>query len=118
MNVWATWCHPCVEELARVYRFRDRLATEGAPADVLLLSVDAGDEDVARFATEHREAHGSVRISDVHALPQLIAGLGLDPGASIPIHAFVDPAGKLRCVRTGAVEDADYDAVKAVLTQR
>ena len=41
--------------------------------------------------------------------------LGVDAGAALPVHALVDPAGALRCVRVGAIHDRDYGAVKALL---
>ena len=37
--------------------------------------------------------------------------LGLDPGAGLPIHIFVEKASNVRCVRTGAVNEGDYAAV-------
>jgi thiol-disulfide isomerase/thioredoxin len=115
INVWATWCRPCVEEFARIAGFRDRLAAEGSPADLQFLSVDQAQSDVDQFVVAHAEARGSARLSDAGAIPALLAALGLDPGASIPIHVFVDPANKIRCVRVGAVDEDDFDLVKRVL---
>jgi hypothetical protein len=50
-------------------------------------------------------------------LPPLFAQLGLDPSASLPIHALVDGSGALRCVRVGAIHEADYGSVRALLTR-
>lgn len=115
INVWATWCRPCVEEFARVAGFRDRLATEGSPTDLQFLSVDQSQDDMERFILMHTEARVSARLAEASEIPALIAALGLDPGASIPIHVFVDPSNKIRCVRSGAIRDEDFETVKRVL---
>ena len=41
--------------------------------------------------------------------------LGLDRGAAIPIHVFVDPQQRVRCVRVGAVSEPDYKTVEHLL---
>ena len=115
INVWATWCHPCIEEFSTIGSMRDRLAAEGAVADLVYLSVDGAQDDVDRFATSHPNARSSARLADAAEIPALIAALGLDAGASIPIHAFVDPNNKIRCVRTGAIENDHLDFVRRVL---
>lgn len=115
INVWATWCHPCVEEFNAIGAMRDRLAAEGAVSDLVYLSVDASQDEVDRFAATHPSARSSARLAEASAIPQLISALGLDPGASIPIHAFVDPNNKIRCVRTGTIENDHFDFVKRVL---
>jgi hypothetical protein len=35
----------------------------------------------------------------------------------LPIHLFVDPADRLRCVRMGGVASHDWDFVKRILSQ-
>jgi len=44
-----------------------------------------------------------------------LGGFGLDEGAPLPIHLFVDPAGKVRCARTAAIGDDDYESVEALV---
>ena len=40
---------------------------------------------------------------------------GLDASAVIPIHFFVDPEQRVRCVRMGSVSEPEYAAVEKVL---
>ena len=117
VNLWATWCHPCVTEMPMVFSWKDRLTAMGRPIDVQLLSVDASNDEVEQYKALHSEVNGTVRMAESGAVQAYLASLGLDGGASIPVHVFVDPAGKVRCVRAGAISEDDFDDVELVVTQ-
>ena len=61
VNIWATWCGPCIVEMPSMQRLYEQLENE--PFDILAVSVDAAEGerdpagnpggDVARFAREH-----------------------------------------------------------------
>ncbi|UJR84917.1 TlpA family protein disulfide reductase [Sandaracinus amylolyticus] len=118
INVWATWCAPCVEELPRIVAWRARLAEEGTPIEPYFVSVDGSAEDVATWRGAHPDAPESARMTDPAGLSPFFASLGLDAATSIPIHALVDPTGHVRCVRAGAVAERDYATVRAILRTR
>jgi thiol-disulfide isomerase/thioredoxin len=111
VNVWATWCKPCVEEIPRLVGWRDRLG--GMP--LLLVSVDENDAIVADYRKANPAIPATSRLADPAALPAWMKTLGLDEAAPIPIHIFVDPSGRTRCVRAGGVSDPDLPAIQAVL---
>ncbi len=46
LNVWATWCTPCREEMPALDRLQARLG--GPDFEVVALSIDQGDESVVR----------------------------------------------------------------------
>lgn len=117
VNLWATWCHPCVTEMPMVFSWKDRLTAAGHPLDVQLLSVDASNDEVEQYRALHSEVNGTVRMADSGAVSAYLASLGLDAGGSIPVHVFVDPAGKVRCVRAGAISEDDFDDVQLVVSQ-
>ena len=46
VNLWATWCAPCVKEMPTLARLQGEFA--GKPVKVLAVSLDKGDEDIAK----------------------------------------------------------------------
>jgi len=115
VNVWATWCRPCIEEMPMLVEWTSRLGREGKNVELLFLSADSTAEAVAEFRREHTDVPESARVADATALPEWVTRVGLDSGATLPIHVFVDPAGRTRCARTGAVGEDDYGAVARLL---
>lgn len=117
VNVWATWCKPCVEELPLLKGWRSRFEEDRLPLDVVFLSVDDAQDEVDAFRSAHPQAPESHRIADREALGPWLTALGLGESTALPIHLFVDPEGKLRCVRLGQIGDRDYDNVAVLVRE-
>lgn len=106
VNLWATWCPPCIAELPSLVAFARRMGPSGIM--VLPISLDRGG---APTVTAFYSSHG------ISGLPVLI-----DPDGAL-MHAFgarglpttyvVDRAGKVVAMTEGGV---DWTA-PAVLTQ-
>src|SRR5262249_1034763 len=99
INVWASWCPPCVEEMPMLQQWSQRLRASGAPVQMVFLSADATDDAVASFRRGHPGAPDSLRVSDPQAIPAWLPTVGLDQGAPLPIHIFTDAQGRVRCAR-------------------
>lgn len=81
LNVWATWCAPCVREMPALQRLHEKLEAEGL--SVVAVSVDAdappfnGMSEVRNFVAQHgltftilHDGTGAIyNIFDVSALP-------------------------------------------------
>ncbi|MCZ6875329.1 MAG: TlpA disulfide reductase family protein [bacterium] len=53
INVWATWCPPCIEEMPTIQRLYDMLHERGL--EVLAVSLDAlGKQVIVPFVREHQ----------------------------------------------------------------
>lgn len=115
VNVWATWCKPCIAEMPMLVRWQQQLEAAGVQVALQFLSVDDMAEKVDGFARAHPEIPKGVRIKDVSLVPSWLPKVGLDASAVLPLHFFVDGSQKIRCVRQGSVGDADYDAIKELL---
>ena len=116
VNLWATWCKPCIEEMPRLIAWRDKLAAAGKKVELSFVSVDDSDADVAAFRKEHPDTPPSIRVASADKRTAWLKGMGLDDGA-IPIQLFVSPANRLRCARAGGIRDKDYPVVEKLLTE-
>jgi len=110
INLWAAWCAPCKEELPRLVSFSARLAKQGHPLELVLLSLDDDERQLEQFLAvqpgEPTRATYWLREGRERDEWLLAAGLPRDPG--LPAQLLVDPRGKVRCVVNGAVEEADF----------
>lgn len=117
INVWATWCKPCVEEMPRLVSWRDRLAATGKPFELAFISVDEDAAALAAHRTAHPETPPSPRLADPAKQAAWYAAVGLDASAPIPIHIFVDASGLVRCARAGGVRERDFAAIERLLRE-
>ena len=115
INVWATWCKPCIEEMPHLVQWHKDLAARGVHFDLVFVSVDDSDDVVTKYRERHPEAPESVRLADPDSLPKWFGAIGLGESAPIPVHVFVDPDDRVRCVRAGGVKEKDLPAVRSVL---
>jgi thiol-disulfide isomerase/thioredoxin len=116
VNVWATWCKPCIAEMPRIVAWRDRLAHAGTPIELTFVSVDDADADVAEFRRVHPEMPPTIRVAGNEQRVAWLRAMHLRDGA-IPIHLFVSPANRLRCARAGEVRDQDRGVVDKLFTE-
>ncbi len=111
VNVWATYCKPCIEEMPRLVKWQQKLGV-----DVQFVSVDADEADMAAFRKLHPDTPPSVRLAKAETQQDAwLTQLGLDAGAPIPVHIFVDSSNRVRCIRAGGVREQDYPMVEALL---
>lgn len=114
VNIWATWCKPCIEEMPMMAKWKGELADDGLD-DLVLVSADDTAEAVDSFRKEHPETPETFRVQTPDDLKEWFVGVGLDEGAPLPVHLFVDPQNKVRCLRAGGVGESDFASIEAML---
>ena len=115
VNVWATWCEPCVGEMPRLLEWRAELRSGTPPMSIQFLSVDSSAEALAGYLTRSGGQPATMHLADPAALEGWLAQVGLDSSAALPLHLFVDPADKLRCVRMGEIPPDGLDPVRMLM---
>lgn len=95
--------------------WQKRLAAQGKSIDVRFVSVDEDAQTIAAFRAQHPGTPQTLKLSSTAALAPYIAELGLDSGAGLPIHVFVEKGAHVRCVRAGAITDAHQSIVSSML---
>lgn len=106
LNLWATWCAPCVAELGSIARLRDSLAAQGRDDIVFLLVAPETRRSVQRF-----RARRPVELPLFVELDPLPAALGI---RAVPSTWLIDGSGRIAAVHRGAREWDAPDAVALV----
>jgi cytochrome c biogenesis protein CcmG, thiol:disulfide interchange protein DsbE len=96
LDVWASWCDPCKQELPVLNEMARRLKAQGI--DILAVSVDQQRANVEKFLRDHG---GRWSLTVAHDPRGEIAEL-LQPD-KMPTSYVVDRAGIVRYVNTGFV---------------
>ncbi|SFP84359.1 TlpA family protein disulfide reductase [Tranquillimonas alkanivorans] len=104
LNVWATWCVPCREEMPALDRLQARLGGPGF--HVLALSIDrAGMDAVRRF---YRDI--GIRHLDLYLIEEMKGMLGFGI-IGLPTTILIDPRGLEIARRVGP---AEWDSAAAL----
>lgn len=94
LNVWATWCVPCVHEMPTFQKLYEAYADSGLA--VVAVSIDQpGSEDVIR---EFRAEHG-LTFDILHDPSNAI--MDLLPQFAVPQTLVIDRRGRVRATRYG-----------------
>lgn len=117
VNLWATWCGPCKEEIPRLKGWEAKL---GGQLAVGFVSLDDDRRMVQKFVDEQPAAgmKNTWWLPDGKVRNTWLEGMRLSESPNLPIHALVDPGGVVRCVINGAVEDADFAQVQAIVARK
>jgi thiol-disulfide isomerase/thioredoxin len=87
LNLWATWCAPCREEMPTLDRLQAKLG--GPDFEVVTVSLDrSGPERVEEFLDEIGATHLPIYIADTVAVRRAVGIFGL------PATLFVDREGR------------------------
>lgn len=118
INLWATWCHPCLNELSAWASERDALQAAGL--DVVLFNTDGlgNEESKDKTAVESvlaktgaSFAHHRIALSGLHALDHLNRSV-LDRWQPLPLPTsfLIDAQGELAVIYKGPVAPAQLIA--------
>jgi thiol-disulfide isomerase/thioredoxin len=109
LNLWATWCTPCIAEMPMLDRLQQQL--EGLDVVVVALSLDAGGPNVVRaFYKEHGIEHLGIYVDPTMRAQSDFKVIGL------PTTILIDRKGRDRGRLVGPAEWDDAKAADLVLS--
>ena len=110
VNIWATWCPPCVREIPRLVRTYDRYSDQG----FVMLGVNTTYQDerakVATFARDQGIPYPVLFDMDGNVSRSYASSL-------MPSSFLIDRDGKIAIVRVGEVDEAQLAEQVAALLQ-
>ncbi|HEV8550972.1 MAG TPA: TlpA disulfide reductase family protein [Polyangiaceae bacterium] len=117
VNFWAAWCVPCKEEIPRLLSFQERLRAQGKAFKVTFVSLDDDERQLMSFLAAQPPAglRSTYWLHEGKEREDWLSAAGVDSDPDLPQHLLVDAKGKVRCRVKGAVEDADFDGLAALL---
>jgi thiol-disulfide isomerase/thioredoxin len=113
VNLWASWCEPCKEEMPLIIGWQKKLAAAGAHVEVAFVSIDEDERQLQRFLDKQpgEGVRSSYWLPEGDLQTDLFAALGKDETPGLPLHALVAPSGTVDCLIDGEVKETDYPAL-------
>jgi thiol-disulfide isomerase/thioredoxin len=98
VNFWATWCHPCVQEMPALSNLqaKDKIAN----LQVIGIGIDSA-ENISQFATKYKISY-PLYVGGVDA-SELMRSLGNGVGA-LPFSLLIGPDGTVKKTYLGALK--------------
>lgn len=107
LNVWATWCHPCRDEIPELRVLHDKYKARGLEVVGVSVDADGAEENVRQFMQDF----------------QMDYPVWFDPGERIsaqflvigvPTTFLIDRTGVLRWRKTGPIQPGDTTLTAAI----
>jgi cytochrome c-type biogenesis protein len=107
LNVWATWCHPCREEIPELRALHERYQPRGL--ELIGVSVDAqgNEEGIREFMREFQMTYPIWHDPDERVSTQFLV-------VGVPATFLIDRTGILRWRKTGPIQPGDTSLTNAI----
>jgi thiol-disulfide isomerase/thioredoxin len=108
LNIWATWCAPCVAEMPTLAKLA--ADTAGQPVVVLAVSVDKPENRANAMAFIAKHAPLGFYADPTYAIVYAIK----PPAEAVPETVLIDPSGQVRAELGGGADWSGADARRVI----
>ena len=107
LNIWATWCHPCRDEIPELRAIHARYRDRGLELVGVSVDTDGTDDAIRSFMKDFQMTFPIWRDPEERISTQFLA-LG------VPATFLIDKAGVLRWRKTGPIAPHDTSLTTAI----
>ncbi len=107
LNVWATWCHPCRDEIPELQGIHEKYRARGLELVGVSVDTDGADETIREFMRDYSMTYPVWRDPGERVSAQFhIVG--------VPTTFLIDREGVLRWRKTGPIKPGDATLTRAL----
>lgn len=107
LNVWATWCHPCRDEIPELQALHERYAARGLELVGVSVDTEGADDVIREFMRDFNMTYPVWRDPGERVSAQFhIVG--------VPATFLIDREGVLRWRKTGPIQPGDETLIRAL----
>ena len=107
LNIWATWCHPCRQEIPELQAMHTRYAARGLELIGVSVDADGSDDAIRSFMTDFKMTFPIWRDPDERVSTTFLA-------IGVPATFLIDRNGVLRWRKTGPIAPNDTSLTAAI----
>ena len=107
VNIWATWCHPCREEIPELIAVRSRYHARGLELIGVSVDTDGYDDAIRTFMADYKMTFPIWRDPDERISTQFLA-------VGVPATFLIDRDGILRWRKVGPIAPNDTSLAAAI----
>ena len=107
LNIWATWCHPCRDEIPELRAIHGRYRDRGVELVGVSVDADGTDEAIRSFMNDFQMTFPIWRDPDERISTQFLA-------VGVPATFLIDKEGILRWRKTGPIAPNDTSLIAAI----
>lgn len=107
LNVWATWCHPCRDEIPELQALHERYAARGLELVGVSVDAESADDAIRAFMHDFRMTYPVWRDPGERVSAQFHV-------VGVPATFLIDREGVLRWRKTGPIQPGDATLVRAL----
>ncbi|MGI8618609.1 MAG: TlpA family protein disulfide reductase [Gemmatimonadaceae bacterium] len=107
LNVWATWCHPCRDEIPELQAIHEKYAARGLELVGVSVDTEGADNVIREFMRDFNMTYPVWRDPGERVSAQFhIVG--------VPATFLIDREGVLRWRKTGPIQPGDETLISAI----